>query len=126
VGTLTRTPHGGYPEYHTSADDLALLDARSLGDSFVAALEILDVLERDRAYVSRNPHGEPQLGRRGLYREVAGGPASDDDAAQQALLWVLNQSDGTSSLLEVAERAGLPFPVVAAAADALLDAELLE
>jgi aminopeptidase-like protein len=125
VGTLTRTPHGGYPEYHTSADDLDLIEPRSLGDSFVTALEILDVLERNRTYRSQNPHGEPQLGRRGLYREIGGGAPSEEDAAQRALLWVLNQSDGTTSLLEVAERSGLPFPVVAGAADALRDAELL-
>ena len=36
-----------------------------------------------------------------------------------ALLWVLNLSDGRHSLLDVAERAGLPFAAVRAAADAL-------
>jgi aminopeptidase-like protein len=126
VGTLTRTPHGDYPDYHTSADGLDLIGARSLGESFVAVLEILDVLERNRSYRSRNPYGEPQLGRRGLYREIRGGSATDDEAEQRALLWVLNQSDGTTSLLDIAERARLPFPVVAAAADALVEAELLE
>jgi aminopeptidase-like protein len=126
VGTLTRTPHGLFPEYHSSADDLELIDAASLGDSLVAALVVLDVLERDRTYRSRNPYGEPQLGRRGLYREISTGAPRADEASQRALLWVLNQSDGTNSLLDVAERAGLPFAVVAEAADALLDAELLE
>ena len=126
VGALTRTPHGLFPEYHSSADDLGLIDAASLGDSLVAALEILDVLERDRTYRSRYPYGEPQLGRRGLYREVSTGAPRADEASQRALLWVLNQSDGQSSLLDVAERAELPFAVVAEAAAALVDAELLE
>ena len=36
-----------------------------------------------------------------------------------AMLWVLNLSDGEHSLLDVAERSGLPFDTVAAAADAL-------
>jgi aminopeptidase-like protein len=126
LGTLTRTPHGEYPEYHTSADNLDLISARSLGDYVIATLEILDVLERNRAHRSRNPYGEPQLGRRGLYREIGGDASSDEEAAQRALLWVLNQSDGTTTLLDVAERAGLRFSVIAAAADALVDAELLE
>jgi aminopeptidase-like protein len=126
VGALTRTPHGLYPEYHSSADDLELIDAASLGDSLVAALEVLDVLERDRTYRSRYPYGEPQLGRRGLYREVSTGAPRAEEASQRAILWVLNQSEGTTSLLDVAERAELPFAVVAEAADALLDAELLE
>jgi aminopeptidase-like protein len=126
VGTLTRTPHGEYPEYHSSADNLELIDAASLGDSLAAALEILDVLERDRTYRSRNPYGEPQLGRRGLYREISAGAPGAGETSQRALLWVLNQADSTTSLLDVAEKAELPFAVVAAAADALADAELLE
>ena len=36
-----------------------------------------------------------------------------------ALLWVLNQSDGAASLLDIAERAGLPFPLIAEAAETL-------
>ena len=43
-----------------------------------------------------------------------------------ALLWVLNFADGRHSLLDVAERAGLPFATIRVAADALLAAELLE
>ena len=126
VGALTRTPHGLFPEYHSSADDLDLIDAESLGDSLAATLEILDVLDGDRTYVSRNPYGEPQLGRRGLYREVSSGAPREEESFQRALLWVLNLADGGHSLLDVAERAGLPFAVVADAASALLDVDLLE
>jgi aminopeptidase-like protein len=126
IGALSRTPHGLYPEYHTSADDLELIGPASLGDSFAAAVELLELLERDRTYVSRSPYGEPQLGRRGLYREISAGVPCDDEAFQRALMWVLNQADGTRSLLETAERAKLPFGLVADAADALVAAELLE
>ena len=126
VGALTRTPHGLFPEYHSSADDLDLITAESLGDSLAATLEILDVLEADRSYVSRNPYGEPQLGRRGLYREVSSGAPREEESFQRAILWVLNLADGGHSLLDVAERADLPFGVVADAAAALLDADLLE
>jgi aminopeptidase-like protein len=126
VGALTRTPHGLFPEYHSSADDLDLITAESLGDSLAATLEILDVLEGDRVYASRNPYGEPQLGRRGLYREVSSGAPREEESFQRALLWVLNLADGGHSLLDVAERADLPFAVVADAAAALLDADLIE
>lgn len=126
VGALTRTPHGLFPEYHSSADDLDLITAESLGDSLAAALEILDVLEGDRVYASRNPYGEPQLGRRGLYREVSSGAPREEESFQRAILWVLNLADGGHSLLDVAERADLPFAVVADAAAALRDADLIE
>ncbi len=36
-----------------------------------------------------------------------------------ALLWVLNLSDGRHSLLDIADRAGMPFALVRHAADAL-------
>jgi aminopeptidase-like protein len=125
-GALTRTPHGLFPEYHSSADDLSLISAASLGDSVAAALEILDVLERNRFPQSRNPYGEPQLGRRGLYAEVSAGVPREEEAFQRAVLWILNGANGSRSLLDIADRAGLPFAVVAQAADALYEAELLE
>ena len=63
------------------------------------------MLETDRRYVNLAPKGEPQLGRRGLYPQV-GGPAADEE--QLAMLWVLNQSDGRNSLLDIAERSRTP------------------
>ena len=43
-----------------------------------------------------------------------------------AMLWVLNQSDGGPSLLDIADRAGLPFSRIREAADRLAAAGLLE
>lgn len=123
VGRLTRTPNGEFPQYHTSADNLDFVSAGVLGESWQTCLKIFDVLERDRRYVNLQPKGEPQLGRRGLYRSTGG--YQDIPNRQLALLWVLNQSDGSSSLLDIAERAGLPFDVLAKAADDLLAVELL-
>ena len=83
---------------------------------------IVVVLENDRTYRNLSPKGEPQLGKRGLYRALGG---SDPGVEQLAMLWVLNQADGTRSLLEIAERSGLSFPDVRRAADALATAGLL-
>jgi aminopeptidase-like protein len=41
------------------------------------------------------------------------------------MLWVLNMSDGTRSLLEIADRAGLRFGQVRLAADLLAEHGLL-
>jgi aminopeptidase-like protein len=117
VGALTRTPHGRYPEYHTSADDFALVRSEHLADSLDCLLAIFDVLERNAVYESLSPCGEPQLGRRGLY--------DGEEGLRRALLWTLNLADGRHALLDVAERAGLTFAAVAEAADALVEAELL-
>jgi len=122
VGCLTRTRNGEYPEYHTSNDNVDFLSAESLEDSLSKVLKIVEVLEHDRTYVSLNPKCEPQLGRRGLYRNTGG---SSPAGFEMALLWVLNLSDGRHSLLDIAERANMPFSTIKSAADALRDASLL-
>ena len=123
VGSLTRTPYGEYPEYHTSGDTPALVRPESMVDTLRRYLEVLEVLEGNGTWVNTAPFGEPQLGRRGLYGSVGG--KSHARAEQMAMLWVLNLSDGRHSLLDVAERSGLRFTEVRRAARALEGAGLL-
>lgn len=123
MGRLTRSPNGGYPEYHTSADDLGLMDPAALQDSFATYLAVINVLECNRRYVNLSPMCEPQLGKRGLYSKTGG--HKDIGARTLALLWVLNLSDGEHSLLAIAERANLSFDIVSAAADDLRACGLL-
>lgn len=120
VGALSRTPAGRFPEYHSSADDLDFVRPEFLGESFRLYLEIFDVLERNATFVNRNPKGEPQLGRRGLYRSVGG-----SSSREAALLWVLSLSDGRHDLLAISDRSGLPFDEIVAAATALREHELI-
>jgi aminopeptidase-like protein len=122
VGCLTRTPNGKFPEYHTSDDNLDFVKADSLADSLAKALAIVEVLENDRTYINLSPKCEPQLGRRGLYRNTGG---TSPAGYEMAMLWVLNMSDGRHSLLDISEKAHLRFATVRAAADALHKASLL-
>jgi aminopeptidase-like protein len=124
VGCMMRTPPGEYPEYHTSADNLSMLRLESLVHSLAVLRRVVDVIEGDTVYRSRNPKAEPQLGRRGLYPAMRGQRSAGYD--QMPLLWVLNLADGRHSLLDMAERAAVPFPTIRAAADALVAADLLE
>jgi aminopeptidase-like protein len=124
VGCLMRSPQGQYPEYHTSADDLGFVSPASLAESFTTCLAVVDVLEHDARYVNQNPRCEPQLGRRGLYRSLGG--EMDRASRELAMLWVLNLSDGSHTLLEIAERSGLPFAAIKTAADALVSHGLLK
>jgi aminopeptidase-like protein len=123
VGCLSRTPNGRFPQYHTSADDLDFVQSACLAESLSTYLAVIDVLEKNRRYVNTNPKGEPQLGRRGLYRAVGG--ATHLGSGQLAMLWVLNLSDGGHSLLDISERSGLPFPAICDAASVLLQHGLL-
>lgn len=124
VGRLGRGVHGEYPEYHTSADDLSFVSADRLGESLALVSAVADLLDRDRVLVNQSPYGEPQLGRRGLYRSTGATPL-DARAVEMAYLWVLSLCDGSRTLLAVADEADLPFPVVDEAADRLQAAGLL-
>lgn len=123
VGCLMRTPHGEYPEYHTSADDLDFVEPDALADTYRLCRSVFEVLENNQVFRNRNPKCEPQLGKRGLYRDVGG---SEISGFENALLWVLSFSDGDHSLLDIARRSGLQFRAVRRAAEALRDADLLD
>jgi aminopeptidase-like protein len=99
MGCFMRTPHGEYPEYHTSADNLQFVTAVALGESWRLMRLALRILDEDRVFLNLSPKGEPRLGARGLFA----------DAGRLGLFWILNFSDGRHSLLDIAERAQMPF-----------------
>ena len=111
-----------FPEYHTSADNLEFIRAEQLAQSLRVCVGALDVLEGNQKYRNLQPYGEPQLGRRDLYRSTGGESISFEINAR---LWVLNFSDGEHSLLDIAERSGIPFPAIRDAADLLVQNGLL-
>lgn len=122
VGCFMRTPNGCFPEYHTSADNLDFIKSESLAGSLQMLQRVVAVLEQNRFCQNLNPKCEPQLGRRGLYRALGG---QSNTGLEQALLWVLNFSDGRHSLLDIAKRSGSPFATIAQAATLLEQHELL-
>ncbi len=123
VGCLMRAVHGTFPEYHTSLDNLDFISAGALEESLRLVAHAIDILQADRTYCRIDGRGEPQLGRRGLYRAIAG--QQDANAADQLdLLWFLNLADGKHGLLDMAERAGVPFERIAAAARLATEAQL--
>lgn len=151
VGCLMRTPHGEYPEYHTSADDLNLVTPAALAESLQVFRRIVCAVEETpsahlaspsrsvpgvplrsvpdlgptgrRRYVNLHPKGEPQLGRRGLYSSIGGGAKTA--AAEAALLWLLNLSDGRHSVASIVARSGLAADEVMNAVERLMAAGLL-
>ncbi|HEU5074698.1 MAG TPA: DUF4910 domain-containing protein [Polyangiaceae bacterium] len=104
VGSLMRGRHGQFAEYHTSADNLEFVSGERMLESYRVLSDILRLLDENRTYQNLAPFGEPQLGKRGLYRALGGNTIPD---LQLAMLWVLNLSDGEHSVLDIAERSKL-------------------
>jgi aminopeptidase-like protein len=122
VGSLTRTRHYEYPEYHTSADNLDLVKPDALGESLSMYQQVIDLLENNFRYMNLHPMCEPQLGRRGIFESMT---VSQNRQTHLALLWVLNLSDGKNTLLDISERSGMNFKLIQHAAEKLHDHKLL-
>ena len=125
VGSLMRGAYGDYPEYHTSADDKTLISFPAMQgsiDAYAAVCRALEsagtrsavaaekticrTLDDNATFQNLFPNGEPQLGRRGLYPTLG---AADQNRRVEAMMWVLNLSDGNHDLLAIAERSGIPI-----------------
>jgi aminopeptidase-like protein len=125
VGCLSRTPHGEYSEYHSSADNLDLVSGEALTASWDAYRATLAGFDGNVTYESANKCGEPQLGRRGLYRQISTGLPADSECLERARLWVLNLADGRHDVFDIAQRAELHWELIAYAARELHDIGLL-
>jgi aminopeptidase-like protein len=123
-GRLSRTPHGEFPEYHTSADNLDFVKPEHLSESLDLLLSIVEEIESAEKYLNLSPKCEPQLGKRGLFKQIGGQSETKD--FQMALLWVLNLSDGEHSLKDITERSGLNISIIKNAATALCEVQLLK
>ena len=124
MGCLMRTPNGEFPEYHTSGDNLDFIRPQALADSTLKCLEIFEVLEHNETFLNTKPHCEPRLGHYGLYKSL---PSIEcHKRFQEAVQWVLNLSDGESSLLDIAERSKMTFAEIRSATAALTKCGLLE
>lgn len=123
VGRLTRSPNDGYPEYHTSADNLDLIQLDALAESFLALARVIRRVDSNRLFRSLNPNCEPRLGKHGLFRSVGGGTPVE---TEEAMLWLLNQADGLHGLNDVSAASGISVSILTEAAAALAAAGLLE
>ena len=123
VGRLTRSPEEGYAAYHSSADDLDILDPTALAGSLATCRTLVELLDSNRIFRNTAPYGEPQLGRRGIYRSMGGPPSA---GLQKSLLWMLSLSDGEHDLVAIYERSGLAYPDLAEATRLLRSVGLLE
>jgi len=124
VGRLSRSIHGEFPEYHTSGDNLDFLNKDKLLESLKLLMNIIQVIEDNGVFINLKPNGEPQLGKRGLFKKIGGESETKD--YQMALLWILNQSDGQNSLLDISVKSGISFNLIKISANQLVNAGLLK
>ncbi len=105
VASVMRTKYGEFPEYHTSLDDLNFVTPSGLGGGFLAYRRILECLETN-CYPKVTVLCEPQLGKRGLYPTLS---KKNSATEVRTMMNLIAYSDGSSSLLQIAEKIRQPM-----------------
>ena len=148
VGTICKAKYYEYDEYHTSLDNLDFIRPEHLIDSLKLYLLAIEKLELNRTYISLAPYSEPMFGKRDLYPSLGGTikqKAADLARAHaerryqirleteagirgdslDAMRWLMFYGDGATSLLQIAERTGLPVRQLYETAERLRRHDLL-
>jgi aminopeptidase-like protein len=105
IATIMRSKYGEYPEYHTSLDDLSLVTSAGLEGGFNALRRVIEVIEKNGRMKSMQLC-EPQLGKRGLYPSLS---TKQTKKEVSVMMNLIAYSDGSLTLLEIADRIGEPF-----------------
>lgn len=106
IASIMRTKYGMYPEYHTSLDDLInVVTPEGLDGGFNAIKSALEAIEMN-CFPKVNILCEPQLGKRGLYPTLS---TKTSGIEVSLMMDLITWSDGTKSLLEIAEICNVPI-----------------
>lgn len=113
VGQFARTVYGQYDAYHSSNDDKEFMGVTKLTESTDTVERILQSLEYAGSFINTNPFGEPMLSKHDLYPST-NSPETWDDSSDDirgderrflnAVLQVLNYSDGQRALVDIASK----------------------
>jgi len=120
---FSKSKYGEYPEYHTSDDNLELVSAQGLNESFEVMRDIIDSLECG-PIPSTVCTGEPQLGKRGLYN--SGGNVGDRSLETRNIENILAFSNGERSIYEICLLCGITLGEGLKSINRLTDNKLLQ
>jgi aminopeptidase-like protein len=123
VGSLMRSRYGTFAEYHTSLDNRDFISFTAMAESVETYFNIMMALDHNVIYKNLFPYGEPQLGKRGLYDTIGRNTIAEFSSA---VFWLINYADGEHDLLNIAEKSGLNITLLHQAAEACLNAGLIE
>jgi aminopeptidase-like protein len=126
VGQFARTVYGEYDGYHNSLDTKEFMRIDPLVDAAETIENCLRTFEYAGYYMNQQPYGEPMMSKRDLYPTVNSPDSGTRRDLTRKMMRILNFSDGTNSLVDIAERYDVPVKELHPATDALINSDLLE
>lgn len=129
--SLHKSKYYDFVEYHTSADDLGILDLDAIdliSDIYIDWINLVDTFCYPAFTESR---GEIQLGKRGLYPEIGGGLNQNNDDFDvereiEIMSWMMHEFDGSISNFEFASKRGFDIQSVNGIIEKLSNAGILK
>ena len=145
VGSLMRTPYENFEEYHTSGDNLNLMNPKNLVESLLLYISIINKLENypdesvlkkqkrkkktskfnEPVFLNLFPKCEPHLNKRGLYNSINQSKNLEKMKTQKTIQWILNLSDGTNSINDIAKISKINSSFLLEISEILLKQKLL-
>lgn len=113
IASIMRTKYGMYEEYHTSLDDLIdVVSPEGLAGGFNVLWRALEAIDKN-CFPKSTVLCEPQLGKRGLYPTLS---TKSSVAEVRLMMDLITWSDGSRSLVDIAERCNAPiwelYPII--------------
>lgn len=112
IGQFSKMIYGEYNGYHNSLDTKETMTIEALVESLNEVETVLKIQELNDCYINMKPYGEPQLGKYGLYPDM-NAPTTKNASSNQTIdgrqqlnqiLMLLNYSDGTHNLIDIAKK----------------------
>ena len=102
MATISRSKFFEYPEYHTSLDDFNLVTEKGINGGFKVAKEA--ILRLQKFIIPKSKViCEPQLGKRGLYKNTSIKTNFTYKSPTKDLLSFLQYSDGKNDILRISK-----------------------
>ncbi|WP_419147367.1 DUF4910 domain-containing protein [Pseudoalteromonas 'SMAR'] len=134
VAQVSRSLNVTEVPYHTSLDTKESMDIARIVQSIDELEKLLKLGEVAGVAVNQSPFGEPQLGKRGLYPNMntlehtdkSSDSLVDGRTKLNAILTILSESDGTKSMVQIAESLNLTLATMAPIIKELEQHELIK
>jgi len=104
VGQFARTVYAEYDSYHNSMDNKEFMQIESLVESAYVIEQVLETFEYAGYYLNQKPYGEPMMSKRDLYPTLNRPDESMRRDLTKQMMRILNYSDGSHSVVEIAEQ----------------------